>query len=233
MSFMNLVKFFPSLFFIKFLVFIFKTIINFILRSFINVLLNCKNIFNIFKNEFLVLFIVSTIFTNVTNACNIFLIFYDCYFTNFGSLKFSHENFITRTLYFTKWVIYLRDIMVSTKKIFQIRLALISNSSDCENMIALLVFSFILLFLLLPYKRDLRLKACISTIFLFFSIFHFSSNKSLCSFPENTLKNISTSEFFTYESIKASKFASMVCLNRQLNLFCFSNLSYRNNKTYF
>ena len=100
-------------------------------------------------------------------------------------------------------------------------------------MIALFVFSFILLFLLLPHKRDLRLKACISTIFLFFSISHFSSKKSLSSFPENTLKNISTSEFFTYESIKASNFASMVCFNRELNLFCFSNLRYRNNKTYF
>ena len=71
----NLVKFFLSLFFIKFLASIFKTIINFILRNFINVLLNCKYIFNIFKNEFLVLCIVNTIFTNVTNPCNIFLIF--------------------------------------------------------------------------------------------------------------------------------------------------------------
>ena len=51
----DLVKFFPSLFFSKFLVSIFKSIINFILRNFINVLLNCKYIFNIFKNEFLVL----------------------------------------------------------------------------------------------------------------------------------------------------------------------------------
>ena len=122
----NLVKFFPSLFFIKFLVSIFKTIINFILRNFINVLLNCKYIFNIFKNEFLVLCIVYTIFTNVTNPCNIILIFYDylsfCYFTNFGSLKFSHENFITSTLYFTKSVIYLRDITVSTKELFKVDL---------------------------------------------------------------------------------------------------------------
>ena len=142
-------------------------------------------------------------------------------------------SFITSTLYFTKSVIYLRHITVFTKEIFQIRLSLISNSSDCENMIALFVFSFILLFLLLPHKRDLRLKACISTIFLFFSISHFSSKKSLSSFPENTLKIISTSEFFTYESIKASNFASMVCFSRQLNLFCFSNLRYLNNKTYF
>ena len=73
----DLVNFFPSLFFIKFLVSIFKTIIDFILRNFINVFLNCKYIFNIFKNEFLVLCIVYTIFTNVTNLCNIFLIFYD------------------------------------------------------------------------------------------------------------------------------------------------------------
>ena len=73
----DLVKFFPSLFFIKFLVSIFKTIINFILRNFINVLLNCKYIFNIFKNEFLVLCIVYTIFINVSNLCKIFLIFYD------------------------------------------------------------------------------------------------------------------------------------------------------------
>ena len=67
-------------------------------------------------------------------------------------------------------------------------------------MIALFVFSFILLFLLLPHKR---VKACISTIFWFFSISHFSSKKSLSSLSENTLKNITTSEFFTYESIKA------------------------------
>ena len=100
-------------------------------------------------------------------------------------------------------------------------------------MIALFVFSFILLFLLLPHKRDLGLKASIWTFFLFFRISHFSSKRSLCSFPENTLQNISSSEFFTYESIKAFNFTSMVCFNRELNLFCFSNLRYRNNKTYF
>ena len=116
-------------------------------------------------NEFLVLCIVYTIFTNVTNLCNIFSIFYDfCYFTIFGSIKFSIENVITSTLYFTKLVIYLRDIMVFTKELFQIRLTQISNSSDCKNMIALFVLSFILLFLLLPGKRDLRLKARISTL---------------------------------------------------------------------
>ena len=106
----DLVKFFPSLFFIKFLVSIFKTIIDFILRNFINVLLNCKYIFNIFKNEFLVLCIAYTIFTNVTNLCNTFSIFYDnlgfCYFTIFGSINFSVANFITSTLCFTKSVIF-------------------------------------------------------------------------------------------------------------------------------
>ena len=55
----------------------------------------------------------------------------------------------------------------------------------------------------------------------------------LSSFLENILKNISTSEFFTYKSIKASNFASMFCFNQELNLFYFSSLRYRNNKTYF
>ena len=86
-------------------------------------------------------------------------------------------------------------------------------------MFALFIFSFIFLYLLLPHKIDLRLKACISTLFLFFSISHFSSKKSLSLFPVNTLKNIATSEFFTYEPIKASNFASMVCFNWKLNLF--------------
>ena len=94
----------------------------------------------------MVLCLVYTIFTNVTNLCNIFLIFYDylnfCSFTIFGSIKFAVEYFITSTLYFTKSVIYLRDIVVSTKDPFQIRLTLISNSSDFKNMIALFVFSF-------------------------------------------------------------------------------------------
>ena len=136
------------LFFIKFLVSIFKIIIDFILRNFINVLLNCKYTFNIFKNEFLLLCIVYTIFTNVTNLFNLILlmfydlIFYD-YFTIFGSINFPVESFITNTLYFTKSVNYLKDITVSTKVLFQIRLTLISNSSDCENMIYLyLVLSF-------------------------------------------------------------------------------------------
>ena len=97
----------------------------------------------------------------------------------------------------------------------------------------LFVFSFILLFLLLPHKIDLRLKVCTSTILLFFSISHFSSKKSLSSFPENTLNNISIPEFFTYKSNTASNFASMICFNRELNLFCFSSLRYQNTKTYF
>ena len=63
------------------------------------VLQNCKYIFNIFKNEFLVLSIVTLTFTNATNLCNIFLIFYDfpnfCYFTIFGSVKVAVEKFIT------------------------------------------------------------------------------------------------------------------------------------------
>ena len=100
-------------------------------------------------------------------------------------------------------------------------------------MIALFVFSFILLFLLVPRKKDLRLKACISTIFLFFSISHFFSKGFLSSFPENTLKNITTSEFFRYVSIKVYNFASMACFNREMNLFCFSNLRYQNYKNYF
>ena len=100
-------------------------------------------------------------------------------------------------------------------------------------MIALFVFSFILLFLLLPRKRDLIWKACLSTVFFFFSISQFFSKNSLNLVHGNTLKNITTSEFFTYEFIKASNFASMVCFNWELNLFSFSNLRYRNNKTYF
>ena len=230
----NLPKFFPSPFFINFLVSNLKMTFDFTLKNFINALLNCKYIFNIFKKEFLVLCIVNTIFTNVTNLYNIFLIFSDylnfCYFAVFGSVKVAIKNFKTSIFYITKLVIYLSDITAPTKELFQIRLTPISNSSDCENRIALFVFNFILLFLLLPHKRDLRLKACISTIFIFFSICHFSSKKSLSSFPENTLKNITTSEFFTYESIKACSFTNMVCFNRELNLLCFSKLSYRNNR---
>ena len=190
-----MVKFFSNLFFIKILVSNFKTIIDFILRNFINAFLNCKHIFNIFKNEFVVLCIIYTNFTDFTNRCNIFLIFYNylifCYFTIFGSFKFAVENFTTSTLYFTNSVIYSRDTTVSTKEPFQTRLTLISISSDCENMIALFRFSFILLFLLLPHKIDLRLKACVTTISLLLSISHLSS------FPEKVLKNITISEFFT------------------------------------
>ena len=46
----DLVKFFPCQFFIVFIVSIFKTIIDFILRNVINVLLNCKYVFNILMN---------------------------------------------------------------------------------------------------------------------------------------------------------------------------------------
>ena len=89
------------------------------IRNFINAFLKCKHIFNIFNNKFLVLCIVSTVFTNVTNLCNISLIFYDylnfCYFIIFGSVKFAVENFITSIFYFTMSVIYLREITVYTK----------------------------------------------------------------------------------------------------------------------
>ena len=78
-----------------------------------------------------------TIFTNVTNLCNVLLVFYDylnfCSFTIFDSIKFAVESFITSTPCFTNLVIYLRDIMVSTKELFQILLTLISNSSDWEK----------------------------------------------------------------------------------------------------
>ena len=139
----------------------------------------------------MVLCIVYAIFTNVINLWKIFLIFNDylnfCYCTIFRSVKSAVKNFITSTLYFTKSVIYLGDITVSTKNVFQIRLTLISNSSDCENMIALFLFSIVILFFLLPHERDLRLKACITTFYSFFSISHFSSKKYLSSFPENSL----------------------------------------------
>ena len=69
---------------------------------------------------------------------------------------------------------------------------------------------------------------CINDL-LILNICHFSSKKSLSSFPESTLKNITTPGFFTYESIKVSNIA---CINRELNLFCFSKIRYRNNKTY-
>ena len=68
---------------------------------------------------------------------------YLCYFTIPVSVKFEVENFITSSFYFAKSVIYLRDITVCTKKLFQIRLTLISTSRDCENTIALFLFSFI------------------------------------------------------------------------------------------
>ena len=96
----------------------------------------------------------------------------------------------------------------------------------------MLVYSFILIFFLLPHKRDLSLKACILTIFLLFSICNFSLKNSLSSFPENTLKSITTSEFFPKESIKSYGFANVVSFNWRLNLFYFSKLRYRNNMTY-
>ena len=139
----------------------------------------------------------------------------------FWVYRFAVENFIISTLYFTKSAIYFRDITVSTKELFKIRLTLVCNSSDCENVIILFVFSFILSFLLLPRKRHLRLKTCISTVLLLFSISHFSSKNYMSSFPVNILKNIVTSEFFTYEYIKASNFASIACFNWELNLFFF------------
>ena len=46
---------------------------------------------------------------------------------------------ITGIFNFTKPVIYLSDVTVFTKELFQIRLTLISNSSDCKNAIALFV----------------------------------------------------------------------------------------------
>ena len=100
----DLITFFRSPFFIKLLVSIFKMIIYFMLRNYINPFFNYKYISNIFKNEFLVLCIVFTNLTNATNISDIFLIFYDylnfCYFTLFGSVKFTVENFTANTFYF-------------------------------------------------------------------------------------------------------------------------------------
>ena len=108
----------------------------------------------------MVLCIVSTTFTKATNLCNVFLIFYDylifCEFTLFGAFIFTVGNLTISTFYF-KSVIYLRDIMDSTDKRSQIRLTLISSHSDRENMIALFVFSFILLFLLLHRKKGFEI----------------------------------------------------------------------------
>ena len=74
---------------------------------YVNAFLNCKYVLNIFKNGVLVLCVVSTIVTNVTKLCNIFLIFYDylnfCYFTSFGSIKFAVKNSITGTLIPLSW----------------------------------------------------------------------------------------------------------------------------------
>ena len=107
--------------------------------------------------------------------------------------------------------------MIPTKTLFKIRLTLIGTSSDCKNAIVLFVFSFILLFLLPPHKRDLTLKACALTIFLLF---------------ENTLKSGTNLEFFKYESIKARSFDNKGCFNQELLCF-FSILRCRNNKISF
>ena len=94
------------------------------LRNFINAFLNCKYIFNTFKNEFWY-YALFLLFFNVTNLCNIFLTFYNylnfCYFTIFGSNKFTVETVTTSTFYF-KSIICLRDITVSTKELFKLYL---------------------------------------------------------------------------------------------------------------
>ena len=69
-------------------------------------------------------------------------------------------------------------------------------------------------------------------MFLFISLSHFPQKIPGFIFCEY-LKEHTTSEFFTYESIKSCGFANMVCFNRELKLFCFSKLRYRNNKNYF
>ena len=95
----SLTHIFPGPFFINFLVCIFKMAIDFMLRNFIMHFL-ILNIFLTFSRMiFLVLCIVTTIFTNATNLCNIFLIFYNhlnfCYFTIFDSVRVAVVNFIT------------------------------------------------------------------------------------------------------------------------------------------
>ena len=92
------------------------------------------------------------------------------------------------------------------------------------------VFSVILLFLLLPNKRNLRLKAFIFRLFLLFNFCHFSSK---ISFPELISREYTKEYYyFRWESIKACGFANMSYFNRGLNLFCFSKLRYRNNSIY-
>ena len=75
---------------------------------------------------FLVMSLTYVIYYNYLNFC---------YFTIFGSVKVAAEKFISSVYYFTKSVIYLRDIKVFTKELFQIRLTLISISNyekyDC------------------------------------------------------------------------------------------------------
>ena len=132
-------------------------------------------------------------------------------------------------------VIYLSDITVSAKELFQIRLTFISDSSDCENMIALFVFSFILLIPFLPHKRDLRLKACISTIFILFSSYHFSSKNSWAHFQRILQRTLLIyNSLHMNQVLQACGFANIFFFfNRELNLFCFFKLRCRNDKAYF
>ena len=107
---------------------------------------------------------------------------------------------------------------------FQIRFTLINDSSDCENTSVLI---------LLSHKKDLGLETCILRIFLLFSIYLILK----CPWAHSLRipnKNITTSEYFLFESIKACSFVNMVLFfNRELHVFCFSKLKYRNSKTYF
>ena len=82
------------------------------------------------------------------------------------------------------------------------------------------IFNFLLLFSLLPHKRDLRLKGSILKVILLFSIYHFSLKDFLNSSPINNLKDVTNSEGFTYGFIKACKCSNVfnedlfsACLN--------------------
>ena len=129
-------------------------------------------------------------------------LFHFCYFTNFGSFKFAVANFINSILYFDKSVIYLRDLKFLQNSFFQVRFTLISNSSNCKNCIQ---FYFIIPFVSRQNRFEVE------------NFCHFFSKKSL-SFPWNTPKSITTSEFVAYESIKACcfvlwfvSFESIIC----------------------
>ena len=89
------------------------------------------------------------------------------------------------------------------------------------------VFSFILSFLLLKIQKRFEVESLCFNNLLISRIAQFSSKRFLSLFPENTLKNITTSQFFAYESIKASNFANVVCFNQELNLLCISKRRYR------